>query len=120
VCSSDLPLRDASLSTSSNAERQRLVDGRPAGHILDPRTGAFAAFRGSVTVLAPTGVDADALSTALFVDGPHSFAAGVSRRREHGVAVAFLVANGTGFTPLADPPFRPLPAHRAARPRSAD
>lgn len=39
-------------------------------HILDPRTGAPAAFDGSVTVLAPTGVEADALSTALFAMGP--------------------------------------------------
>jgi len=40
------------------------------GHILDPRTGKPAPFRGSVTVLAPTGAEADCLSTGLFVMGP--------------------------------------------------
>ena len=39
------------------------------GHILDPRTGEPATGPASVTVLAPTAADADALSTAFFLLG---------------------------------------------------
>ncbi len=39
-------------------------------HILDPRTGVSPGAFSSVSVLAPTAMEADALSTALFVLGP--------------------------------------------------
>lgn len=112
-----VPLRDGSLSTSSDSERRRLVDGRPAGHLLDPRTGLFAPYRGSVTVLARTGVEADALSTAGFVLGPEAFARETGRRRARGIAVAYLLPASEGHRALADPIFRPVPAS-AERPRS--
>lgn len=110
-------LRDASLSTSSNSERQRLVDGRPAGHLLDPRTGLFATFRGSVTVLAPTGAEADALSTAYFVLGPEAFRHESETRRARRIAAAFLLPGVEGHRTLADPLFHPVPAS-AAGPRT--
>jgi thiamine biosynthesis lipoprotein len=39
-------------------------------HILDPRTGHSPELTSGVTVVAPTAMDADALSTAAFVLGP--------------------------------------------------
>ena len=39
-------------------------------HIVDPRTGASPLETSGVTVLAPSAMDADALSTAVFVLGP--------------------------------------------------
>ena len=99
-------LRDASVSTSSNSERGRLVDGRPFGHLLDPRTGDFARFRGSVTVVAPTGAEADALSTALFVEGPEAYEPGRAARVQRGVSAAWFVPEpGGGSRVLADPAF---------------
>ena len=59
-----------SVATSGNSERGRVVDGTPVGHLLDPRNGVPAHDFGSVTVWAPSALDADALSTALFVLGP--------------------------------------------------
>ncbi len=62
---------DRSISTSGDYERFHVDErGRRWHHILDPRTGEPARGVMSVTVLAPTGLYADALSTAAFVLGP--------------------------------------------------
>ena len=52
---------NCSISTSSNAERP--------GHLRDPRTGDEVARNDSVTVVASTGTEAEAWSTALFIQG---------------------------------------------------
>jgi thiamine biosynthesis lipoprotein len=65
-----LTVGPGSISTSGNSEHGLKVGGREIGHILDPKTGRPAAFNGSVTVVAPTGAEADCLSTGLFVMGP--------------------------------------------------
>lgn len=72
-----------SVSTSGVSEKP--------GHIVDPRTGSPALFRGSVTVVADTGLRADALSTALFVLGP---ASGLDFANRHGIAALFVVPRG--------------------------
>lgn len=103
-------IRDASLSTSANTERVRLVAGREAGHLLDPRTGEFVHLAGSVTVLAPTGAVADALSTAWAVEGPAGFrrSDSASPLRRAG-AVAFVLAGRDGeCETLTDSPFERL------------
>lgn len=64
-----LSIRDASVSTSGNSERPLKVAGRDIGHIIDPRTGQPIATRDSATVIAPTGTEADAASTAVLVMG---------------------------------------------------
>jgi FAD:protein FMN transferase len=58
------------ISTSSQGERSFERDGRRYGHIFDPRLGRpVESSLMSVTVIAPRGSTADALSTALFVMG---------------------------------------------------
>ena len=63
-------LRDRGLGTSGDAFQGFEVDGRRYGHIIDPRTG-YPPVGGplSVTVLAPTAAEADALSTAFTLMG---------------------------------------------------
>jgi len=61
---------EGALVTSGDYERFYEWEGRRFHHILDPRTGRPARGCQSVTVWAPTAVDADALSTAVFVLGP--------------------------------------------------
>jgi thiamine biosynthesis lipoprotein len=51
------------------------ISDRGAHHLLDPRTGASAVGFRSVSVVAPTAVVADGLSTAAFVLGPTRAAA---------------------------------------------
>jgi len=78
-----LRLRNRGLGTSGSAFQQFVVDGRAYGHILDPRTGEPAAGGPlSVTVLAPTAADADALSTALYLLGPEAARDHVERNPE--------------------------------------
>lgn len=62
-------LRDRGLSTSGSNIQYFRSQGRRYGHILDPRTGWPAEGLLSVTVIAPTAAEADALSTAFYVMG---------------------------------------------------
>ncbi len=64
-----LLLRDQAMSTSGSSVQYFRHDGQRYGHILDPRTGWPADGMLSVTVVAPTAAEADALSTAFFVGG---------------------------------------------------
>jgi thiamine biosynthesis lipoprotein len=83
---------DASLSTSGNSEHGLRVDGRRLGHLLDPRTGRPASDWGSLSVRAPRSLDADCLSTGLFVLGPD---AALDFARTHpGIDVLCLVREG--------------------------
>lgn len=68
----EITVEDGSVATSGNGERGLEVAGRSFGHLLDPRTGRPARDFGSVTVWAPTGLEADCLSTGLFVLGPEA------------------------------------------------
>ena len=65
-----LPLSDSAISTSGDYERFFEEGGVRFHHIIDPAKGDSARELLSVTVLAEHSVDADALSTTLFVLGP--------------------------------------------------
>lgn len=62
-------LCDRGLATSAATFQHLEYDGRKLGHILDPRTGWPAEGMASVTVIAPSAAEADALSTAFFILG---------------------------------------------------
>lgn len=62
-------IRDRALATSARTVAVARIGGRLVGHVMDPRTGYPAQTRKQVTVVAQTGVEADALSTALLVSG---------------------------------------------------
>jgi thiamine biosynthesis lipoprotein len=64
-----LRLADVAVATSGNYERYFLVDGRKFSHIIDPATGRPAEEVVSATVIAPTGMAADGLATAVSVLG---------------------------------------------------
>lgn len=88
-----LRVREGSLATSGGSERDLAVDGRRVSHILDPRTGRPAAFRGSVTVWDRRALVADILSTALFVMGPDE---GLRWAEARGIAACYLAVDPGG------------------------
>jgi thiamine biosynthesis lipoprotein len=87
-----LTLADATVATSAQSERGRMVDGEWVGHILDPRKGEPVARCGSVTVIARHATTADALATALFVMGPEEGLA--FRDGGADLAVGYLLPQG--------------------------
>ncbi|MFT4709946.1 MAG: thiamine biosynthesis lipoprotein [Bacteroidia bacterium] len=62
-------LAGGSLATTGDAERGLVIDGTPHSHVIDPRTGLPALGAHTVTVFAASALDADILSTLLFVLG---------------------------------------------------
>lgn len=61
-------------------------------HIFDPSTGRSPTTLSSVTVIAPTGLEADALSTVIFVLGPDKGLTLAASRR--GVEVLMVLKDG--------------------------
>jgi thiamine biosynthesis lipoprotein len=90
-------LRSGSLATSGSSERDQELNGARIGHILDPRTGAPAAYQGSVVVWHERGLVADVLSTALYVMGPET---GFHWAAARGLAVCYLMDSATGVRAL--------------------
>ena len=83
-----LAVRGVSVATSGASERP--------GHLLDPRSGRPAPDWGSVTVVRADALEADVLSTALYVMGPEE---GLAWARTHGVAALFLEVTPAGLRP---------------------
>jgi thiamine biosynthesis lipoprotein len=105
-----LAVADVSVSTSGDSERRRVVHGRSIGHLLDPHTGEPAPDFGSATVVAPSALTADVLSTAFFVLGPEKGLALSEKLRREGVPneVFFLVDRGGALEAAASPGIFPL------------
>jgi thiamine biosynthesis lipoprotein len=92
-----LRLRNRGMGTSGASFQRFEAGGRVFGHILDPRTGEPADGPASVTVLAPTAAEADALSTAFYLLGPDPAAAYVESHS--GVAALFVTEGPADGSP---------------------
>ena len=105
----ELTLETGSLATSGGSERDLEAEGERVGHILDPRDGRPAAYRGSVTVWHESALTADILSTALYVMGPEK---GLPWAERQGVVAVFLPDSGE---PQATPQFEKRFFHSPGR-----
>lgn len=65
----EVPLTNASISTSSNSQQYVRKKGKKFGHIINPASGQPVNWDGSASVISPSAAKADALSTAFFVKG---------------------------------------------------
>ena len=63
-------LSGVAIATSGDTWQYVEIGGRRYSHIVDPRTGLGLTDHSSVTVVAPTGILADALASAVSVLGP--------------------------------------------------
>ncbi|MDB5351555.1 MAG: rane-associated lipoprotein involved in thiamine biosynthesis [Planctomycetota bacterium] len=114
-----IQLCNRALGTSGAAFQQFEDGGRMYGHILDPRTGEPPEHGpASVSVLAPSAAEADALSTAFYLMGPVKAAAFLANRPEIG---AILVLDAEETRPprmirinVSDEDYRPDPSVRLA------
>lgn len=84
-----LAVRNLAVCTSGDYERRSPSDATQH-HLLDPRTGRSSELVASVTVVAPTAIVADALSTAAFVMGPKR---GLRLLERQGVEGLFVTAD---------------------------
>jgi thiamine biosynthesis lipoprotein len=63
-------LAGCGISTSGDARQHLVIDGKRYSHLIDPRSGFGVKGRSSVSVIAPTDMQADAIASAVSVLGP--------------------------------------------------
>lgn len=107
-----LTLADMALSTSGDYRQYREHGGRRLSHIMDARTLSPVTHRlASVTVAAPTAMQADGLSTLLMVLGPD---VGLQYARQHNLAAFFIVRTDAGVQTRSTPAFDAVAGASAA------
>ncbi|WP_437890102.1 FAD:protein FMN transferase ApbE [Phytobacter sp. V91] len=91
------------ISTSGNYRNYYELDGKRISHVIDPQTGRPVEHKlVSVTVIAPTALEADAWDTGLMVLGKEKAQAVVQRE---GLAVYMISREGDRFTTWMSPQF---------------
>ena len=95
-------MRDGeAVATSGNYERFVEIEGIRYAHIMDPRTGTPVTGMAGTTVVAPTAMLADALSTTIFILGPQK---GAALLRSHpGCEALWIPDTPTNLTVYATP-----------------
>ncbi|WP_368996280.1 FAD:protein FMN transferase ApbE [Klebsiella quasipneumoniae] len=92
------------ISTSGSYRNYYELDGKRISHVIDPQTGQPITHKlVSVTVIAPTALEADGWDTGRMVLGPEKAQQVV---REQGLAVYMIVKEGEGFKTWMSPQFR--------------
>lgn len=108
----ELWLRDRALATSGATYQFFWSGGKRYSHIIDPRTGYPASGVLSATALAPSGAEADALSTAFFVLGIEGSREICARRPEVSALLVVESEKSPGYEivtlNLADDVWRPF------------
>ena len=88
-----LVLANAAVSTSGPAEQHLDSGGVRYSHIIDPKTGIGLTREITASIIAPRGIEADGMATAVCVLGPER---GLSFVEKHSGAYVFIVTNENG------------------------
>lgn len=96
-----IALHGLAVATSGDHRRYFEHEGRRYGHTIDPRSG-LPVRNGvvAVTVVAETCMEADALSTALYVLGEDD---GLRFAEQRGIAALYVVDDGSGLRQRVSP-----------------
>ena len=94
-------LSHAALATSGDLFQRLEIDGQRYSHIVDPRTGIGLTDHSLVTMLAPDGITADAVSKVVSVAGPDR---GLSLLRRFPGVEAFVVRRPGGIVEESSSP----------------
>lgn len=101
-----VPLSGKAMATSGDYRIFFEREGTRYSHIVNPQTGRPVAHAlASVTVVAETAMQADALSTALFVLGPD---AGLELAKSQNIAAFFIAKDGDNLREFSSPEFAGL------------
>lgn len=88
-----IDLGDAGLATSGGSRRGFHVGAQRFSHVIDPRTGEPISAQASITVVAPTAMDADVLATVLGLVKPSDAVA--ESESHHDVACLVIGTDGS-------------------------
>ncbi|HEX6239909.1 MAG TPA: FAD:protein FMN transferase [Polyangiales bacterium] len=83
-------VHDGSVATAGDYEHAYVIDGRRIHHIIDPATGYPATRSASVTLVARTGIMADALDNACFIVGPERCIKMLAKLPEEGAEAVII------------------------------
>ena len=103
-----LEVSDAAFSTSGDYENFFVLEGRRYHHIIDPRTCYPATASRSVTILAPSAVEAEVLTKSVFILGGEE---GLALAGRHGAtAVVVTGDNQVVVSPVLEKKLKRLAA----------
>jgi thiamine biosynthesis lipoprotein len=88
-----MPAEDMAIVSSGDYRRYFVVDNTVYHHIIDPRTGYPSDTSRGTTVFSPSSIDADALSTIMFILGPDD-SEGILSQFD-GIGVIFVRQDGS-------------------------
>lgn len=89
-----LRICNQAVATSGDAYQSVVIAGRRYSHIVDPKTGLGLNQRSSVTIVAPTGMMADGLASAVSVLGPKAGMKQLEHRDHSGTEGYVMFAKG--------------------------
>lgn len=107
-----LELANAAVSTSGNAQQHLDAGGKRYSHVVNPSSGMGITDDITVTVIAPSGLDADGLDTAVSVVGPERGLALIESRP--GVAALIVQRTDAATNVVMSSRLRKLAASHAA------
>lgn len=91
---SHLRICNQAVATSGDAYQSVVIAGQRYSHIVDPKTGLGLNQRSSVTIIAPTGMMADGLASAVSVLGPKAGIKLIEHHRNSATEGYVMFANG--------------------------